>query len=513
MGIFVEYFLRSTFVLIGAMFFPALDSKAADAEPNNLIIFVDNEPVTLDWQSYRSKTDRFIASFLTRTLLKYDESAKLVCDLCKSFTISQDQKVLTFDLSSEEKWSDGTLLEARHFVDGFRRLFDPQLKSPHARDFSFIQGAPQKPAVLAPQNNKLIITLSKAQANFPHLLTTIPTAPLRKEFLKSKHESGENHLSSAAIGPYMLAAWERGHRIVIEVHDFSKGRPVYRVEFLFGKRKDHLQLFKKGAVDIFSNPTTEDLRQIPGQKIQVNPYWATRTLLFNLKKEILSDVTLRKAVLLALNREMLPAHLKSGDRKATGMIPPGLPGYRELPLATMNLDLARVERGRGGAASINLNLSLADLEMDRKIASWLVNELDKIQIRLKPTVLPLPKYFEAIEKGDFELALYTWSFTTASPLELLGSFQTGDGLNRGGWTSVSFDTILKQLIAGEKPEEFSNWIDQATQILEIQSIGVIPLSYPTQPFLLGPRVVNFATTTFGDPDLMKIRLKVVRPKI
>jgi ABC-type oligopeptide transport system substrate-binding subunit len=95
----------------------------------------------------------------------------------------------------------------------------------------------------------------------------------------------------------------------------------------------------------------------------------------------------------------------------------------------------------------------------------------------------------------------------ASPIELLRAFETGSVENRSGWTNVAFDAHLSQLTREGSAMESAQALEEVTQILEVKDPGVLPLGYPTQPMLLGQRVVSFAITPFGDPDLVKIQLK------
>lgn len=477
----------------------------AGIEPPVLRVSSDTEPLTLDWNAVRTSADRFIASFLMRGLLKYDEGNKIVCDLCKTYSVSPDGKTLRFELKAGETWSDGVKLEAQHFVDSFHRLLNPSNGFKAAEDFREVSG------VRADGATKLEITLSRPLAAFPHLLTTEAVYPIRKELFKNAHDSGENHASTAVLGPYQLAAWEHGKRVVIEGNPTFKGeRPVYRVDFVLGTHAQLLAKFKAGKLDILSNPTDDDLIKLPGSRLQVNPYWATRGLFFNVRRAPALDLNLRKAVLYALERDTLPAFLRNGERRVTGLIPPGLQGYRDLPLATANLDEAKRARALVKTPSrkpLQLTLLLRDLDADRRVADWISAALDKIHVVIKRETVAPARFPTALEQGDFDLALQTWTFDTATPVELLRSFETRSQQNRGGWTNVGFDALLGELMAEQNAAHAAALVDQLTQLVEIKDVAAVPLGYPTQPFILGPRVVSFAVTPFGDPDLIKIQLR------
>ncbi|MCM2322376.1 MAG: peptide ABC transporter substrate-binding protein [Oligoflexia bacterium] len=495
--------------------FQAYPARSA-LEPSVLRASLENEPTTLDWNHFRSGTDRFLISFLMRGLLQYDAKLNLVCDLCTSFSVSPDGLTIQFELRPDLTWSDGVPLEARHFVDSFRRLLDPVTASRNAKDFEEISGAlqpgtprwdPNKLGVAATDKNSLRITLARSSPLLLHRLAAIAAFPIRKELLRGPGDKGLAHMQSAVLGPYLLAEWKPKKRLVLEGNPEFKGtRPVYRVDFSIGSHAELVDLFRKGRLDVLPNPTTEDMVQVPGQRVQVNySFLATRYMLLNVKRPMMSETKLRRAILYSLDRETLPALMRNGDRKITGLIPPGLVGHRELPLATGDPGRALAERG-SGARPIELKLLFRDVDKQERIARWVAERLEKIQVKTVLVPASGATFRERIKKGDFDLALLSWAYRTPSPLEMLTLFRTGDEENRSGWTNVGYDGLLDLLLKEQRPAEIAKLVDQMTEILEIKEVPVIPLDYPSRPFLLGKRVKSFAVTPFGDPDLVKIQL-------
>ncbi|MEK6704324.1 MAG: ABC transporter substrate-binding protein [Bdellovibrionota bacterium] len=519
--------LRTVNYLLGCIFSALVFSNISGAylEPPILRLSLEHEPVTFDWNNHRSGTDRFIISFLMRGLLKYDSAAKLVCDLCQTYTRSADGKILWFDLKSNEVWSDGVVLEAKHFVDSFMRFLNPSKHFNFPDDFKLIVGAmqsgpkwdPAKVGVRAVSKHKLEIILSKPLPVFPHLLTTVAAFPIRKEFFKqSSDKTAEEHAMKAVLGPYRLAAWEKGRRIVIEGNDkFLGERPVYRVEFILGSHPQHLSRFKAGKIDILSNPTTEDVLEIPGGAMQVSPYWATRALMLNAAKPVMTEKGLRKALLYALDRDALPAFLRNGERRVTGIIPPGIAGYRELPLVTTDLGRAKLERKRvsNAADGVILRLLTINTETEQRLANWLSEQFGRIQINLQTVTKDPGAYYKELEAGRFDIALVTLPLSIASPHEVFRSFQGGAASNfcKCKWENDTFDALMEQLYLlspnQKQPLSEADLWDRLSQILEVESVALIPLTYPIHSFLLGKRVLSFSTTPFGDPDLVKIKLR------
>lgn len=474
----------------------------AAIEPPVLRASLETEPVNLDWNDFRTPADRFVLSFLMRGLLKYDAGFSPVCDLCTAYHVSPDGKRITFELNPAESWSDGVKLEAKHFVDSFKRLQLPSNRFRAAANFREVL------STRAEGKNSFQLLLSRASPTILHELTTVPAFPIRKELIKPGPAPLLEHLQTAVLGPYLLAEWKKGKSLVIEGNPEFKGpRPVYRVVFNLGRHSEQILMFQRGKLDILPNPTTEDLMRVPGQRVQVNPYWATRFLLLNTRGPVISKPSFRRALVHALDRQSLPAFLRNGERPVTGLIPPGLEGYRDLPLVTPDLTRAQAERAQAVSAGqeIVLNLLMRETETDKRVAQWLSDQLARIQVKLRPFAKNPKDYSVELEAGRFDLALSVWSFETSSPLEILREFRSGAPGNRGSWANVAYDELLDR--SAEKMSGRASLLDQASQILEAKEVGVIPLGYPTQPFLLGPRVNAFAITPFGDPDLIKIQLK------
>jgi ABC-type oligopeptide transport system substrate-binding subunit len=147
-----------------------------------------------------------------------------------------------------------------------------------------------------------------------------------------------------------------------------------------------------------------------------------------------------------------------------------------------------------------------DRPAERKLGDWLATQLVPIRVRVDVRALDERGFRDAITRGDFDALIDTWAFSIASPLDLLSTLTTGSSRNRGGWTDVAYDALVGQLLVERKPAEAAKLLDQIGQRLESKETAVIPLGYPTLPFLLGKRVVSFAMTPFGDPDLVKIEL-------
>jgi oligopeptide transport system substrate-binding protein len=336
-------------------------------------------------------------------------------------------------------------------------------------------------------------------------LTTLSANPIRKEF----KDNFDAHVNKAVLGPYYLAEYEKGKRIVVEANpNFNGTLPVQRIDFVMGNHVEQIKRFKSGKIDVFGGPTTEDILQVPNKKIQVNPYWATRVLIFNMNKRPFNQLELRKAILFALDRQALPGFMGNGERKVTGMVPPGLTGYRELPLHTIDVERAKQELARiPQIEKQKFKILINDSETSVRMGKWIKDQLTKVKIQVEVTVQAGKRYYESLEKNNFDLALVTLALATATPLDALRAFKTKSRSNYGKWTNVVYDQLVDQLFEEKNEATVLAKIDQATQILESQTVGAIPLIYPVRSYLLGSRIESFTLDSFADPVWAKIKLK------
>ncbi len=467
------------------------ESASAVTEPPVLRAPLEAEPITLDWARAKQPQERFLVSFLMRGLLKYAGSGQPVCDLCREFSVSKDLLSYRFELQPGLKWSDGKGLEARHFVDAFERLRRLE------KDLELVRVLESANAV---SSGTLVLVLRKPTVLFPHWLTLGHAFPVRKDLLGADRDpTGERMATQATLGPYTLVAWEKKSRIVIEGNpEYAGLRPVYRVDFALGSHASLFARFRSGRLDLLSNPTTEDLVALGSRNVQVNPYWATRALVFRSNRKAVASTALRRAILYSLDRAALPAALKNGERPTAGLIPPGLFGARSVPLVTRDLNRARTEMERAGGATAvadPIAIQVGPHETDRRTFEWLQAQTTPLGIRWK-----------SVSGPDWDVSLQTTLFEVASALDILRRFRTGDPANTVGWTSVAYDALLSQLLENHSTAGAPGTLyDEAAQILEVQDPVVIPLSHPSQPFVLGPRVKAFAITPYGDPDLVKIQ--------
>lgn len=499
--VFLTQFIGMSWSVLGL-----LASSTIAIEPPILRVSLESAPVTLDWNASESSADRFILSFLMRGLMKYqsDEFHSPVCDLCETLSFSSDRKTVTFQLKKKILWSDGKPLLPTHFKDSFQRL--QKKKLPLAPLFKNVSGVSAKN-----KSNTLTLHLSRPTSDLLHLLTLPAVFPIRKELLK-KGDFGIQMAQRATLGPYFLGAWEQGKRLVIEGNPhFSSKRPVYRVEFILGSSAELREQFEKKKIEILTQPTTEDLLRFKKRSAKVSPYLATRFIIFNLRKSPTSQLGIRKAISLALDLDQLPHLLRNGDRPVAGIFPTEIKGgdRKASSPPQKNLSLAKSERHRAlpWEKWIELELLTPEGPAHQKLAQWFKTRLTPLRIRVLPQFTSKAEFYQRLKTGNFQVALHTHAFRTASPGTFLKNLSSRHPFNWPGLSNSSFDQLIHQLDQAASRKDKQSVLDKISSFLSTLQIPFIPLSHPSHTFLLSPRVEEFHVTPFADPDLLRIRLK------
>lgn len=142
-----------------------------------------------------------------RGLFKY-EKGKVVCDLCTSYGWSPNGMRLELRINAQVKWSDGKKLTAQDFVLGFKRLTETALKGNPTFGGDILGKIKKFEAV---GESILLIETHSIFTSLNHELTRPIFFPLRAEFM-------ENPETGPTLGPFVLAGWEKGKRIVLEAN-------------------------------------------------------------------------------------------------------------------------------------------------------------------------------------------------------------------------------------------------------------------------------------------------------
>jgi len=303
------------------------------AATRELTVHVGSEPDIID-PALNSAVDG--ATLLVHGfegLMSLDENGVPIYGQAASYTVSGDGLTYTFKLRDGLKWSDGKPLTANDFVYAWNRAIDPETAADYEYMFESIEGyAEGKLNVTAPDDKTLVVKLVAPTPYFLELCAFPTFFPVRKDIVEANPDGWTlDPKTYIGNGPYMLTEW------VHDSHMIYKKNPNYwnasavtgpdTLKFLL--MDDHnaiLAAFQNNEIafaDSMPNDEIDAWKNKPEFHIagQLGTYYVS----FNVKKAPLDNPLVRKALILADDRDYICVNIgKAGQQPAGAYVPTGL---------------------------------------------------------------------------------------------------------------------------------------------------------------------------------------------
>ena len=221
---------------------------AADAQPRPMA-----GPQTLrsHWGSLTTLDPGLVGDFNTVAIVQelfagladHGPEAEVTPALAANWDMEDGGRRYVFHLRRDLRWSDGTPLVAADFAAGWRRVLHPATGASCANFLYDVRGArafhggesadPEAIGVLAVDDRTLVVELERPAGYFPHLLANPVTYPVPRHALAAYGEGWTDPEHIVSNGPFVLADWQRGTRIVLTRNPYYHARfsgNVQRVE-------------------------------------------------------------------------------------------------------------------------------------------------------------------------------------------------------------------------------------------------------------------------------------------
>jgi ABC-type transport system substrate-binding protein len=285
---------------------------------DSLTINLGVEPTTLHPFTYTDNYTQTVFRYVQDTLLNRDLTTnEWKPGMAESWEISADKKTFTFKLREGMKWHDGQAVTAEDVKFSFDEIFNPEINAAQMRPFyENIKGV----EILDARTVRFFVKDAYFQ-NFDVVaeLTVVP-----KHYYGDKARRKEHNKNLIGAGPYKVAQYEKGKRLVLEQNpdwwgrndpERSKEWNIKRIVLRFIKEDNvELESFKKGDVDFIGMQPETYVKKTDG------PQWGKSIhkvktenkspkgytyIAWNLKNPILADRQVRRALAMLYPRDMV----------------------------------------------------------------------------------------------------------------------------------------------------------------------------------------------------------------
>lgn len=432
-----------------------------------------------------------VITMLYDSLYTYDHDMKLVPAIAQALPqISEDGRTLIVPLRRGVRFHNGRELTAHDVVWSFERMLHPDLHSPGAPYYRAIVGLAeyqQKTAahvrgLSAPEPYTFRIELDRPDQSFAFTLAMRFAAPMPRE--EVERAGSDMRRRAVGTGPFRLASWDPGVRIVVERHRqyYDAPRPYLdRVVFEENLKKDTAFMrFRNGEVDIVTRMSPADamLMKTPPWRpyTRVSPQADVFAMFMNVELAPFDNVHVRRAVALALDRERWCRARNWAIRPAGQILPPKVMGHdAKLPhLQHFDLAAARAEMRLAGFARglpEPVTLWTSDTATGRQYGELFQADMAQIGIEVLLKPVSFPVYLEETGKPKTaQLIAGGWSMDFPDPSNLFNLVSSAgraeqDSMNRSFFSDPWLDALLDRAIVERDPQRREAMYHQANDFV------------------------------------------------
>ncbi len=455
------------------------------------------EPDTIDPALVTGVPESRIADALFEGLISLDpKTLQPRPAIAESWKISDDGLRYTFYLRKDARWSNDTPITAPDFYQSWKRVLMPETGAAYAYQLFPVRGAEEfakgqldsfsDVGINVIDNHTLDVQLKSPCSYFLnlvafHTLFAVPVNIIKK--YGDRWVLPENIVCS---GAFTLKSWKPRQKIELIPNPHYWDGKVCKLERVTVLPYDDLDT----AYRLYLNGDIHWMPSIPVLKLDeikrhpdyyAMPYLGSYFYRLNVTRAPFTDVRVRKAFSLAIDRKILTEHvLKGGEQPATWFCPP-IGDYAPIKGLTYNRVRAR-ELLREAGYGTDLK-RLPDVEVlyntsegHKKVAEAIAQQWKdnlKVNVSLRNTEWKV--LLNDMNTLNYQISRSGWIGDYGDPNTFFDMFVTGGGNNRTGWSSDRYDDLLQRSQLERDTAKRNQLFKQMEAILVEEEFPIIPL--------------------------------------
>jgi oligopeptide transport system substrate-binding protein len=439
---------------------------------------------------------------------------------------SNDNRVWTFYLRDNARWSNGEKVTAADFVRSWERTLKIGPLAPHTELLTNIEGAapaapetepdataatPHRFGARAINEHVLQVTLQHGDSSFPSLVAHPVFRPV-----KVADADRTNRLESRDLisnGAFLLSTTETDRVRLERAKTYWDGASVALDGVTFvstANAEDALSAYEAGEIDAITNAPFEPLALkllAPYKDFRRSTFGALTYYGFNTLREPLDDVRVREALALAIDRERVSRDDLGGSTEAAGkFLPDAMSGEKPVVDKT---DLIQHDAGRArelladagypdGEGFPVIRLLINRNEQQRIVAQSIAAMWrSALNVETEIVIRSWEEYEAAIKAGDYDVVRRGIVMQTTSELMNI---------------RMLFERDARALpVASPGPAGSNTELPEEQRVVETESqalkdLKAVPIYFASSYSLVKPYVSGFDANVLDAPSLKKTRL-------
>jgi len=494
-------------------------SSPSNHNPGYLIVGIESNPLQLDPRYSTDANSVRIGGLIYNSLLRSDENSRLQPELAENWQRIDAQTYL-FDLHRNITFHNGQPLTAEDVKFTYESILQPGNLSPKRALLKPLQAIDQ----LGPY--RLRFRLAAPHAPFLEHFT-IGIVPRG-----SAGDAAPSTIPPPGSGPFVLESVQSGGTITLKANpSYWEGKPSL-AGLVFKVVPDAMVRvleFKKGSIDFMQNDLEPDV--LPWIKCNTDATIEARQgttfqyIGINLTHPILMHKKVRQALAYAIDRESIIRHLiKDLGTPASGLLSPLNWAY-EGAVTRWPHDPEKAKRlldeagfpdpdGDGPRTRFKLSFKSTNLDLRRRIAEALKEQLLSVGIELEVRTYEWGTFFSDVKKGNFHLYSLAWVGIQDPDIYhqiFHSSSVPPNGDNRGHYSNPQVDQLLEKGRAAMDATERKQIYGEVQRILA-DDLPSIPLWWWKNVVVKTPSLQGFVPYPDGDlTSLKKVSFRAQLP--
>ncbi|MDR6226898.1 peptide ABC transporter substrate-binding protein [Desmospora profundinema] len=509
----------------------AEEKGAATGKNGNVLhMTIDADPPTLDSAFALDGNSYNLLNNVMEGLMRLGKGNKPEPAMAENTPeVSADGRTYTFRIRENAEWSDGQPVRAQDFEYAWKRILNPETKSPAVFHLfpienatAYVQGqiSADEVGVKALDDRTLEVRLEESNPHFLELTATAPYLPVRQDKVEeSGGKFGREADQGLYNGPFILSDWKHEQLLTLKKNDRYWDKEMVQLEevraHIVKKATDALGMYTSDEADVvpLNAVTFEAFRN--SAELVTHQRGALVLIMLNTKEPPFNNKNIRKALNLAINRDQLVNELlKNGSRPAGGMVPPAIhshqgESFRDKTEDYVEFDPAKAKKLLEKGLEEEQLSRMPDIVMSvndderRHLALFIQEELKNhlgVDVQISPQ--PVSQKVAVDAAGQFQMTIVRWIGSYDDPMAFLEIGTSVSPVNFGRWGNQQFDYLVHKAKGNPDPAWRETDLIQAEAVVA-EDAGVAPLYYEAQAFIQKPHVKNLFRHPVGPEYSLK----------
>ena len=523
-----NFFLRlfGSVIAVFALLCGGCKERPQTGGGNHFRVNLGTEPPSLDWSLATDHVSFNVIANLMVGLTEFDKQLKPAPVIAKSWDILEGGRKIVFHLRDDVQWSDGQKVRAQDFEYSWKRLLNPKTASEYAYILFDIVNAqeyhegkvaePREVGVQAQDDVTLAVQLRHPASYFLAITTFEVTFPQRQDIVEKFESHWTDPGNIITNGPFLLSTWKHEDQIELRANpNFFRGKPAMErvTMYMVNEKTTALAMYEQGQLDFIDNhsiPIFEKGKLAHKLGFKHVPQLRGYYYGFITDRKPFDDPRVRKAFMMAIDRNVFPSILHGGEQAAPSWIPPGMLAHNSKIGLLFNPPEARRllrEAGYPNGKGFPPVVLAYNTEEDHKMVAEAVQGMWQRNLGVVVTLdnQEWKVYLAKLQNNPPNIFRLGWGADYPDPDNFMKLFTATSGNNYTHWKSARYDRLLDQAAQEPDSTKRAKLYDEAQKILCETDLPIMPLFWTAESTLLNPRYTGLELNSMARMDLRHVR--------